>query len=100
MRDSVLLRRDDASCNTTTAVQQTRIAIEKVARSQTWDIEGAAPFPMDVLPLLQEATKLLARAQARIRAHAQEHVWPACQMHHQRERMTESFRATEDASHG
>ena len=97
MRDSVLLRRDDASCNTTTAVQQTRIAIEKVARSQTWDIEGASPFPMDVLPLLRDASKLLGKAHAKIRAHAQEHVWPAHRVHHQRERMTETFNTTTPA---
>lgn len=77
MRDSNTLRRDDATCNATTAVNQVRIAIEKVARSQTWEITGATPFPTDVLPLLQEASKLLARAHAKIRTHAQSHVWPA-----------------------
>lgn len=77
MRDSEMLRRDDAHTNTIVAVSQTRIAIEKIARSQTWEISGAVPFPSDILPLLQEASKLLARAHARVRAHAVEHVWPA-----------------------
>ena len=104
MRDSDTLRRDDATMSVSNAVTEVRKAIEKVARSQAWDIEGAVPFPVEVLPLLQDASRLLSRVHANVRAHAQAHVWPARAMLIQRERITDAFTTTtttaEASAHG
>jgi hypothetical protein len=72
--EELALRRDDATTNALSAVNQIRLAMEKVARSQAWDV--APPFPLDLLPLLQEASRLMSRVHAKARRHAEAHVWP------------------------
>ncbi|GAB1344990.1 hypothetical protein MASR1M101_41170 [Gemmatimonas sp.] len=94
MRDSQQLKRDDAYMSVSAAVDEVRRSIHKISRSQAWDIEGAAPFPLELVPMLQEANRLLSRVQAKVRAHAEAHVWPARAMHVQRERMRDAFTTT------
>lgn len=104
MRDSQVLKRDDAYMSVSAAVDEVRRSIHKISRSQAWDIEGAAPFPMELLPMLQDANRILSRVQANVRAHAEAHVWPAKAMHVQRERIGDAFTTTaataEAATHG
>lgn len=90
-----LLRRDDPTGSIVSAYTNTRIAIEKVARSQTWEIEGAQPFPTEVLPLLQEANKLLARANTITREHAKAFVWPVHQRLVKERTLAETFAKVE-----
>lgn len=71
--------RHDATRSMYDAKHSVRRTIDRVAGSQGWDAEGIVPFPLDLLPELHEIQKRLDRLYARVRRHADEHVYPVRQ---------------------